>query len=147
MAPTALVVGITGIGGQNCAHALLDKGFDVVGLSRSVREPVPGVDHVLADVLDPESVERAVAGRPISHLVFTTWQRQATEAENCRVNGAMLRNTLEVLGRTTTLRRRRPSARAKGDCRSRTSTTSRRTHSSRQRLSRASRGRCTDRTR
>ncbi|WP_020145565.1 SDR family oxidoreductase [Terracoccus sp. 273MFTsu3.1] len=103
MAPTALVVGVTGIGGQNCANALLDKGFDVVGLSRSVREPVPGVDHVTADVLDVDSIERAVAGRQISHLVFTTWQRQATEAENCRVNGAMLRNTLEVLGRTTTL--------------------------------------------
>ncbi len=100
---TALVVGITGIGGQNSARALLDKGFEVIGLSRTVREPVPGVEHVQADVLDPDSVERAVAGRDVSHLVFTTWQRQATEAENCRVNGTMLANTLEAVGRTTHL--------------------------------------------
>jgi nucleoside-diphosphate-sugar epimerase len=103
MKPTALVVGITGIGGQNCARALLDNGFDVIGLSRTVREPVPGVEHVQADVLDPDSMEQALTGREISHLVFTTWQRQETEAENIRVNGAMLRTTLDVLGRTTRL--------------------------------------------
>lgn len=39
----------------------------------------------------------------MSHLFFATWQRQETEAENCRVNGAMLQNTLDVLGRTTKL--------------------------------------------
>ena len=75
---TALVVGVTGIGGGNAATALLERGFEVVGLSRSVREPMPGVDHVHADVLDVESVEQAVRGRNITDLVFTTWQRQAT---------------------------------------------------------------------
>ncbi|WP_392544290.1 SDR family oxidoreductase [Oryzobacter telluris] len=100
---TALVVGVTGIGGGNAAQALLDKGFEVVGLSRSVKDPMPGVEHVHADVLDAESVERAVRGRAITDLVFTTWQRQATEAENIRVNGAMLDNTLKALGRTTQL--------------------------------------------
>ena len=100
---TALVVGVTGIGGGNAANALLERGFGVVGLSRSVREPIPGVDHVHADVLDVESVEQAVRGRNITDLVFTTWQRQATEAENIRVNGAMLSNTLQALSRTTEL--------------------------------------------
>ena len=100
---TALVVGVTGIAGYNSATALLAQGFDVVGLSRSARYQVPGVHHVLGDVLDPDSLARALDGRPISHLVFTTWQRQDSEAENIRVNGAMLRNTLDVLGRTTRL--------------------------------------------
>ena len=50
-----------------------------------------------------ESVAQAVSGRRITDLVFTTWQRQATEAENIRVNGAMLSNTLHALGRTTEL--------------------------------------------
>ena len=100
---TALVVGVTGIAGYNSATALLREGFRVVGLSRSARYEVPGVEHVYGDVLDPDSVEAAVAGTGITHLVFTTWQRQDTEAGNIRVNGAMLRNTLDALGRTTTL--------------------------------------------
>lgn len=103
MSRTALVVGVTGISGYNTARVLLDAGWDVVGLSRTVHTPIPGVRHVQADVLDPASLEAALTGLPITHLFFTTWQRQATEAENCRVNSAMLRNTLDVLGRTTSL--------------------------------------------
>jgi nucleoside-diphosphate-sugar epimerase len=104
MERTALVVGVTGIAGYNTAQALLAAGWAVVGLSRSRRYEVPGVEHVYADVLDPASVEQALTGRPITHLFFTTWSRQATEADNCRVNGAMLANTLAALGRTTRLR-------------------------------------------
>ncbi len=100
---TALIVGVTGIAGYNTAQALLADGWDVIGLSRKATISIPGVQHVHADVLDPASLEAAVAGLDISHLFFTTWARQATEAENCAVNGAMLRNTLDVLGRTTKL--------------------------------------------
>ena len=74
-----------------------------VRLSRSGKYDVPGVEQLRADVLDPASIEAAVDDRTITHLVFTTWQRQDTEAENIRVNGAMLRNTLDMLGRTTQL--------------------------------------------
>jgi nucleoside-diphosphate-sugar epimerase len=100
---TALVVGVTGIAGNNSANALVQHGFRVIGLSRSAGQQVPGVEQVCADVLDPASIEAAVTGRAITHLVFTTWQRQDTEADNVRVNGQMLRNTLDVLGRTTAL--------------------------------------------
>lgn len=100
---TALIVGVTGIAGYNTATALLEDGWDVIGLSRTVTTPIPGVTHIQADVLDPTSIEAAVSGLDISHLFFTTWQRQATEAENCAVNGAMLQNTLNALGRTTKL--------------------------------------------
>jgi nucleoside-diphosphate-sugar epimerase len=53
--------------------------------------------------MDAESVEDAMRGIDISHVFFTTWSRQDTEAQNCAVNGAMLLNTLVALGRTTQL--------------------------------------------
>jgi nucleoside-diphosphate-sugar epimerase len=99
----ALVVGVTGIAGYNTARALLADGWRVVGLSRSPRYEIPGVEHVYGDVTDVDSVTEAVSGRGITHLFFTTWSRQATEADNCRVNGAMLANTLEAMGRTASL--------------------------------------------
>jgi nucleoside-diphosphate-sugar epimerase len=103
MERTALVVGVTGIAGYNTAQALLAQGWTVVGLSRSPRYEIPGVQHVYGDVLDVDSVTAAITGRGITHLFFTTWSRQDTEADNCRVNGAMLANTLEAAKRTTTL--------------------------------------------
>jgi nucleoside-diphosphate-sugar epimerase len=103
MERTALVVGVTGIAGYNTAQALLADGWRVVGLSRSPRYEIPGVEHVYGNVLDPASVRAAVEGRGVTHLFFTTWSRQGTEAENCRVNGAMLANTLEALAGETAL--------------------------------------------
>ena len=100
---SALVVGVTGIGGGNIAQALLEDDWEVVGLSRNPDVQVPGVRHVHADVKDPRALEDALTGLDLSHLFFATWQRCSTEAENCKVNGAMLRNTLDVLGRTTSL--------------------------------------------
>lgn len=103
MPSTALVVGVTGIAGYNTAQALLAQGWRVVGLSRSPRYEIPGVEHVYGDVLDVDSVTAAIADKGITHLFFTTWSRQETEAENCRVNGAMLANTLLAVRRTTSL--------------------------------------------
>ncbi|MFI5897785.1 SDR family oxidoreductase [Actinoplanes sp. NPDC051513] len=101
---TALVVGVTGIAGYNIAEALTAAGWRVVGLSRAPRYEIPGVEHVYADVLDEPAVEAATAGRGITHLFFSTWSRQPTEAENCAVNGAMLDTTLRALSRTASLR-------------------------------------------
>src|SRR6266508_4677713 len=98
---TALVVGVTGIAGYNTAQALVAAGWRVVGLSRQPRYEIPGVEHVYGDVLDPKSVEAAIAGMDVTHLFFTTWSRQDTEADNCKINGAMLANALEALRRTT----------------------------------------------
>jgi nucleoside-diphosphate-sugar epimerase len=100
---TALVVGATGIAGYNTARALVHDGWRVLGLSRTPRYQIPGVEHIYADVLSADSIEQALTGRSATHLFFTTWSRQDTEAENCRVNGAMLANTLEALRRTTAI--------------------------------------------
>lgn len=103
MERTALVVGVTGIAGYNISQALIGDGWRVIGLSRSPRYQVPGVEHIYADVLDQRSIEEATADKQITHLFFATWSRQETEAQNCAVNGAMLANTLAALGRTATL--------------------------------------------
>lgn len=103
MSRTALVVGVTGIAGYNTATELVRDGWEVYGLSRSARVEVPGVKHLYADVMQPSSLAEALAGKNISHLFFTTWSRQATEAENCVVNGAMLSNTLTALAGSTNL--------------------------------------------
>ncbi len=97
--------------------------------------------------MDVAATRAALAGLDISHVFFCTWARQDTEAENCRVNGAMLRNLLEALpgpvehvALTTGLKHYlgpfesygkvkpdTPFTRSRRDCPTRTSITSRRT--------------------
>jgi len=101
---TALVVGVTGIAGTNLARRLLAEGWEVVGLSRGGTAPPPGVRPIAVDILDATAARAAVAGVAATHLFFTTWSRQPTEAENCQVNGAMLRNVLHPAAEGGTLR-------------------------------------------
>jgi nucleoside-diphosphate-sugar epimerase len=56
------------------------------------------VQPVTADLRDAASVRQALAGLEPTHVFLTTWSRQATEAENCAVNGAMVRHVLDALG-------------------------------------------------
>ncbi len=100
----ALVVGVTGIAGNNVARRLAGAGWEVAGVSRGGGAPVPGVEAVTADVLDPAATARALDGLNPTHLFFCTWQRRPTEAENVRVNGAMLAHVLEPLVAAGTLR-------------------------------------------
>jgi nucleoside-diphosphate-sugar epimerase len=93
----ALVVGVTGIAGNNVARRLVKAGWQVDGLSRGGGSPVPGVNPVRADVLDAAGTAQVLETLRPTHLFFCTWQRQQTEAENVRVNGAMLKNVLEPL--------------------------------------------------
>jgi nucleoside-diphosphate-sugar epimerase len=93
----ALVVGVTGISGNNTARRLIDSGWEVHGLSRGGAVPVPGVLPVTADLLDAASTAAALEPIRPTHVFFCTWQRRSTEAENCEVNAQMLRNTLDPL--------------------------------------------------
>jgi nucleoside-diphosphate-sugar epimerase len=93
---TALVVGASGIAGSAVVQQLAAGGWDVLALSRTPME-LTGVRHVPADLTDPESVTRALRTESISHVFFTAWSRQNSEAENIRVNAALLRNLLEAL--------------------------------------------------
>lgn len=104
MKRTALVVGVTGIGGNHVARELLAQGWDVVGLSRRAPPDLPAVRHVAADLLDPAALNAALADVEPTHVFITTWMRQETEAENIRVNAALVRNLLDALAPKNSVR-------------------------------------------
>ncbi|MEC5217639.1 nucleoside-diphosphate-sugar epimerase [Actimicrobium sp. GrIS 1.19] len=100
----ALVVGASGIAGSHVALELLANGWQVHGLARHPKQDVDGLHPVAADLLDPASLATALAGVRPTHLFITTWMRNATEAENIRVNGAMVRNVLAAVSASGTVR-------------------------------------------
>jgi nucleoside-diphosphate-sugar epimerase len=101
---TALVVGATGIAGQNLARHLVGLGWSVDGLSRRAADGLDGVRPVLVDLRDERAVREAVQGARYTHVFHCSWSPQPTEAENCAVNGAMFRNVLEPVLEPGTLR-------------------------------------------
>lgn len=101
MRGTALVVGASGIVGSATAGLLVKEGWRVKGLARRAIQQ-PGVEPVVADLQDAEATAAALAGINPSAVFITTWLRQESEAENIRVNGAMVRNLLDGLRETAT---------------------------------------------
>jgi nucleoside-diphosphate-sugar epimerase len=95
--PTALIAGVTGIVGNNLAAHLISQGWQVLGLARNPSTAIPGVQPIAVDLLDPASLNQALAHRKPTHIFLTSWLRQPTEAENIRVNSAMVRNLLAAL--------------------------------------------------
>jgi nucleoside-diphosphate-sugar epimerase len=104
MASRALIAGVSGIVGNNLAAHLIVKGWEVYGLARKPQTGIPDVHPIVADLLDPDSLRTALAGVNPTQVFITTWLRQATEAENCVVNGAMVRNLLTALEGSGSLR-------------------------------------------
>lgn len=96
MTQTALVVGASGIVGSAITQLLIDNQWQVAALSRHPSQ-AQGVIPVAADLQDPASLARALADLKPTHVFITTWSRQATEAENIRVNAAMVRNVLDAI--------------------------------------------------
>jgi nucleoside-diphosphate-sugar epimerase len=47
--------------------------------------------------MDPPALRAALASLRPTHVFITTWMRQPTEAENIKVNGAMVRNLLDAV--------------------------------------------------
>ena len=101
---TALVVGASGIVGNSLANLLAERNdWKVYGLSR--HPPSGGrILPVAADLRSKESVETAVRGISPTHVFLATWMRQPTEAENIRVNGDMIRNLLDTVTRSGSLK-------------------------------------------
>ncbi|MFF7709354.1 NAD-dependent epimerase/dehydratase family protein [Pseudomonas sp. NPDC007930] len=96
MAEQVLVVGASGITGAALVDELLAAGHEVIGLARRSHQR-EGVRFVQADLTDPAAVQAALAGLKPGWVFFTTWARQATEAQNIEVNAAMVRNVLQAL--------------------------------------------------
>ena len=104
MSPSALVVGASGIVGNNLALHLREQGWQVYGLARRPPIDIDGVTPVAADLLDPASVRSALQGLRPANVFISTWLRQKTEAENIKVNRTMVRNLLDGLSPTGSVR-------------------------------------------
>jgi nucleoside-diphosphate-sugar epimerase len=97
MKKIALVVGVTGITGSSIAKSLIEKGWKTYGLSRKPNLELKGLIPIAADLLEKESLKSTLAAIRPTHVYISTWMRKDTEAENIRVNGAMIKNLLEAL--------------------------------------------------
>jgi nucleoside-diphosphate-sugar epimerase len=96
MAKVALVVGSSGIVGSAAAGLLAEQGWSVFGLARRPLEQV-GVQGVAADLQDAGATAEALGAIHPDAVFVTTWLRQDNEADNIRVNSAMVRNLLNGL--------------------------------------------------
>jgi nucleoside-diphosphate-sugar epimerase len=104
MSGTALIAGASGIVGNNLARHLLAKGWQVQGLARRPPTEIAGLQPVAADLLDPRSLRDALKGLRPSHVFLATWLRQPTEAENIKVNSALVRNLLDAVSPAASVR-------------------------------------------
>src|ERR1700722_2627917 len=97
MAGSALVVGASGIVGNNLARHLHQRGWRMYGLARRPPTGIEGVLPVAADLLDPQSLRVALHSLRPTDVFINAWLRQTTEAENIKVNRAMVGNVLDAL--------------------------------------------------
>jgi len=97
MTSSALVVGASGIVGNSLVRHLAQRGWQVHGLARRPPADIEGVQPIAADLLDRDSLRKALEGLRSTHVFLATWLRQKTEAENILINGAMVRNVLDAL--------------------------------------------------
>lgn len=99
----ALVVGASGIIGSAVSHLLAEEHWAVAGLARRP-DVAAGITPISADLLDPHQLKTALADIEPTHVFLTTWARQSSEAENIRVNAEMLRNVLDAVRRSGSVR-------------------------------------------
>jgi nucleoside-diphosphate-sugar epimerase len=104
MARSALVIGVSGVIGNALARHLARQGWRVDGVARHPSRDIEGVRPIAADLLDPVGLQAALDGGRPTHVFFATWMRQPTEAENIKVNAAMVRNLLNVTSRAGSVR-------------------------------------------
>lgn len=96
--PQALIVGVTGIVGNNLARLLISTGeWDVIGISRRAPRGMSQVRSICVDLQNLEATREALKGIAPTHVFYCTWARQESEAENIRVNGSMVSNLLEAV--------------------------------------------------
>lgn len=93
----ALIVGASGISGNNLAQELLKNNWETYGITRNSEVKLKGLKNIKADLLDPKSLKKALKDLKPTHVFFTAWMRKETEAENIEVNARMVRNLLEIL--------------------------------------------------
>jgi nucleoside-diphosphate-sugar epimerase len=92
--------------GNNIVGHLLGLGtWSVYGLSRTPPEHPGEMRHIACDLTDRAATLAALRDLgDVGYVFYGTWMRCATEAENCRVNRAMMRNLLDGIAPVTRLR-------------------------------------------
>ncbi|CAJ2643925.1 (S)-8-oxocitronellyl enol synthase CYC2-like [Trifolium pratense] len=101
-----LVIGITGIVGNSLAEILPladtpGGRWKVYGVARRPR-PSWNADHpieyIQCDITDPNDTQTKLSVlTDVTHIFYVSWTNRPTEAENCEVNGAMLKNVLSAV--------------------------------------------------
>ncbi|WP_295119701.1 SDR family oxidoreductase [uncultured Chitinophaga sp.] len=97
MEKIALVVGVTGIAGNNLAKQLLNDGWTTYGIARNPEINITGMKPLAVDLLDVAALQTVLHDINPTHVFFTTWMRRESEEENIKVNATLVRNLLEVL--------------------------------------------------
>jgi len=97
MTKHALIAGATGIIGGHLAEHLVKRGWEVSGISRHPDQVTQGVAGISANLNDGNSLSKALTGVNATHVFIAAWSRQENEAENCRVNGAMVSNLMSAV--------------------------------------------------
>ncbi|KAJ1375310.1 hypothetical protein SESBI_51154 [Sesbania bispinosa] len=102
----ALVIGVTGIVGNSLAEILPLRDtpgapWKVYGVARRPR-PSWNADHpvhyIQCDISNENDVESKLSVlTDVTHIFYVSWASRPTEAQNCEVNGAMLRNVLRAV--------------------------------------------------
>src|SRR4051812_23172913 len=103
MAGSALFVGAGGIVGNNLLRQLLTNGWRGDGVARRPPRDIDGMRPVSADLRDRAALRDALKELKPTAVFIASWLRQATEAENIRVNAAMVRNLLAELSLAATV--------------------------------------------
>ena len=103
-AGTVLVAGASGLIGHAAIERFARDGWDVIGLSRSVPDDLPGARLISVDLTDPASCRDGLAAvGGLTHLVYAALQEGPGllpgwfEDELIERNGAMVRNLLDAL--------------------------------------------------
>ncbi|MBW2963005.1 SDR family oxidoreductase [Mesonia aestuariivivens] len=97
MKNSALIVGASGIAGNNLAQELLENKWTTYGITRSSEVNLKGLKNIKADLLDPKALEKALKDIEPTHVFFTAWILKDSEEENIKVNSKIVRNLLDVL--------------------------------------------------
>ncbi|KAM7250575.1 hypothetical protein ACFE04_022458 [Oxalis oulophora] len=100
----ALVIGVTGIVGNSLAEilSLADAPggpWKVYGVSSS---PCPAwtadfpIEYIQCDISNWEETQQNLSSlADVTHIFYVAWANKISEAENCIINGTMLRNVLK----------------------------------------------------
>ncbi|EOX98417.1 Progesterone 5-beta-reductase, putative isoform 1 [Theobroma cacao] len=102
----ALVIGITGIVGSSLAEILpfsdIPGGpWKVYGVARRPRpawtNALP-IDYIQCNISNEEETQEKLSKlKDVTHIFYVAWAKKSSEAENCMVNGTMLRNVLKAV--------------------------------------------------